>query len=397
MIDQVRTGAFYRTRGGKRVGPAQPNQLDGRASFPWKIGGRSYTDRGTFFFTSKPSEFDLVAEWSDATDPAIGAPEFPTRLVPREEPARIVAVPSIPKIDGDQVSTTFLNETIAATREAIGRGQFRVSAGKTYLARNGAVYGPLEDRTDDGAIGEFRFRAPTGHGFYDAWREDGTCSITPGRTHPRDLVAELVSPIVEPEELPPVPAVLVLAEEPRDDDEGRLEYSSIPAGAVHGVYREVAAGSAPRGHTALFAEADLVIDGGVIIKSRNGERVEKFATREEIEVADLILVNGVVVRQGPAPNVSMEVELRAALLKANERIAELSAQIAEVEPDPERVMIGIKGFPDIWDHYAGHALNGILGCSREFSSVHGVADRVAVAAKHADAIMAERAKRGIGQ
>lgn len=395
MIDQIKSGAFYRTRSGKRIGPAYQNDREGRAAFPWKVGGRSYTDRGTFFFTGKTSEFDIVAEWDDATDPAIGAPEFPARLVPREEPTGIVAVPSIPKIDGDHVSTTYLNETIVVTREALGRDQFRVSAGKTYLARNGEVYGPLEDRTDDGVTGEFRFRAPTGHGFYDAWREDGTCSLTPGRTHPRDLVAELVSPVVEPEELPPVPARLVLADEPRDDDESRLEYSSIPAGSVRGVYCEVVAGSAPRGHTALFAETDLVIDSGVIVKARNEERRNQFATREEIEVADLILVNGVVARRGPAPNASMEAELRAALLKANERIAELSAQIAGDETDPDRVKIGIKGLPDIWDHYAAHALNGILGCSREFNGVTGARDRAEHAAKHADAMMAERAKRGL--
>jgi len=61
MTLQIEEGKYYRTRKGKKVGPAKPHDTLG---YPWVLGKYTYTDDGQRFI-GEDHPTDLVAEWEE--------------------------------------------------------------------------------------------------------------------------------------------------------------------------------------------------------------------------------------------------------------------------------------------------------------------------------------------
>jgi len=74
---KIEEGKFYRTRGGKKVGPMRrrernvvSRELGPSRKWPWDAGGVSYTSRGAAFLDGGSDSAGLVAEWVDDPAPA---------------------------------------------------------------------------------------------------------------------------------------------------------------------------------------------------------------------------------------------------------------------------------------------------------------------------------------
>ena len=66
---KIEAGKYYRTRGGKRVGPAVRDLAHEYAGkgFVWRVGEYTYTDEGACGWES--DDDDIVAEWGEAATP----------------------------------------------------------------------------------------------------------------------------------------------------------------------------------------------------------------------------------------------------------------------------------------------------------------------------------------
>jgi hypothetical protein len=69
---QIIAGQFYRSRNGKKYGPAVPQVNNEK--YPWVLknahgNSDAFTDDGFFFAHRKASEHDLVTIWTEEPDP----------------------------------------------------------------------------------------------------------------------------------------------------------------------------------------------------------------------------------------------------------------------------------------------------------------------------------------
>lgn len=109
---------------------------------------------------------------------------------------------------------------------------------------------------------------------------------------------------------------------------------------------------------------------------------------------DEALVDAAVERMAREADPAEVEALRDALRAANERVADLTALISGLADTP----IGdprSEGDRQAWAIFASAALTGICATKDHFVGVETTEDRAELAAGHADALMAERAKRGL--
>lgn len=61
---KIEAGKYYKTRDGRKVGPATARYNTGCSDGPWKVNGWNYDDDGKCSNMS-PCKHDLIAEWQD--------------------------------------------------------------------------------------------------------------------------------------------------------------------------------------------------------------------------------------------------------------------------------------------------------------------------------------------
>lgn len=82
MTLQIEEGKFYRTRNGRKAGPAEYRAEGTSEVYPWSVPMSStdahavYMDDGRYQRNGHWPEFDLVAEWVD--EPIVNTPEMET-------------------------------------------------------------------------------------------------------------------------------------------------------------------------------------------------------------------------------------------------------------------------------------------------------------------------------
>lgn len=62
---QVEEGKYYRTRAGRKVGPAIRNE-NGDVWEVWSVGDCTYYENGTWSVYDQNCEHDLIAEWQES-------------------------------------------------------------------------------------------------------------------------------------------------------------------------------------------------------------------------------------------------------------------------------------------------------------------------------------------
>ncbi len=130
---QIEAGKYYVRRDGVEAGPAKANEHD---SYPWIVGGETYTDSGLYFSFATTAS-DLVSEATPAEKASAHVTSLPT--------------PAIPVFDyepGDRV-------TVIADRTGFAK----------YVGQTGTVYSlPSDDFTSLAVTldnGDQRFFLPT--------------------------------------------------------------------------------------------------------------------------------------------------------------------------------------------------------------------------------------------
>jgi hypothetical protein len=58
----IQAGRFYRTRDGRKVGPAE---VSGDYEYPWRASGELYLDNGRWLNDDIEDDNDIIAEWAD--------------------------------------------------------------------------------------------------------------------------------------------------------------------------------------------------------------------------------------------------------------------------------------------------------------------------------------------